>query len=498
MRKRLKAIDPLAGVKAAPAKVTGLWLNPAASRNSGHGEYAPLETFPLEIFACKNLVTLELFRAIEDGHIPSALGTLTKLKDLTIGGLTTTALPAEIGNLAKLEVLSLAYLELLTALPASIGKLTRLRDLDAPYTGLTTLPSSVGNLQALRRANFASSGLVAVPRALWKLKALEELYLPDTVTELPSGIGALTKLRSLALSAAALESIAHELPKLRALRELRVHGKAARLSDRLGETKLTQLRATYLGLTALPTTLTRLRDLTELSVAGNQLTTLIDLVTQLPRLATLDFSGNPIAVSERREIERLMTVPPAKRVARRMAAPPPKPKTADLTRLGQVASINASLTLLLADQRVAPAWTGVGDDDDLQDTDWDRANTALAKKDSAVLAVAGHSGVALSLGVGQGVVDVFRTGDRLIGVEAIADHKDDELFLEYVASPPRKARPVATLAVPSKTLVLVPTTEAGDGDQVLAVSTSKTISISLEAYRKGSWGEGRRFFITPA
>jgi Leucine-rich repeat (LRR) protein len=33
--------------------------------------------------------------------------------------------------------------------------------------------------------------------------------------------------------------------------------------------------------------------LAALSVAGNQLTTLIDLVTQLPKLAMLDFSGNP-------------------------------------------------------------------------------------------------------------------------------------------------------------------------------------------------------------
>jgi hypothetical protein len=50
-----------------------------------------------------------------------------------------------------------------------------------------------------------------------------------------------------------------------------------------------------------------------------------------------------------------MKVPPAKRVARTIAAPPPKLKKVDLTRLGQVASINASLTLLLADLRVAPA-----------------------------------------------------------------------------------------------------------------------------------------------
>ena len=43
----------------------------------------------------------------------------------------------------------------------------------------------------------------------------------------------------------------------------------------------------------------------------------------------------------------------------------------------------------------------------------------LAKKDYAMLDVGQQSAVALSLGVGQGVADVFRVGDRIVVVESI-------------------------------------------------------------------------------
>ena len=88
-----KLVDPLSEVKASPAKVTALMLNPSASRNQGQGLYEPLVSFPTEIFACRNLVDFELFRGITTGTIPKEIGTLKKLKKLTIGGLPTKELP---------------------------------------------------------------------------------------------------------------------------------------------------------------------------------------------------------------------------------------------------------------------------------------------------------------------------------------------------------------------------------------------------------------------
>jgi hypothetical protein len=52
-----------------------------------------VRSFPRELLACKNLVSLELFRGIAydgDGTIPAEIGTLSKLERLSLGGLTFT------------------------------------------------------------------------------------------------------------------------------------------------------------------------------------------------------------------------------------------------------------------------------------------------------------------------------------------------------------------------------------------------------------------------
>ena len=503
MGKKAKVVDPIADVRKNPAKVTSVWLNPAASRNAGHGEFAPLPAFPREIFACKNLVELEIFRGLEDGTIPHEIGTFAKLKSLTLGGLDTSVLPETIGNLAKLETLDFSYMESLTALPKTIGKLSKLRELSAPYAGFKALPPEIGKLSALKILNLNDTPLEKVPADLWNATALEQLYFPPTLTSLPPGISKLTKLQALGVSPQALASIADELPKLKSLELLQILGdysgsSATTLPEQIGSLpKLHTLSASYLGLTSLPASIAKLTKLQELDIGGNKLSTLIDVVAQLPKLEELDYASNPVAVSERRELDKLMKLSPAKRAAALAKRMPPKPAgkpKAKLQRVGQVASINASLSMIIADQKVAKQWSGVGDD--LDNSDWERARHALAKKDYAMVDVGEQSAVALSLGIGQGIAHVFKIGERIVVVESIADNTEDELFLEYVASAPQKPRSIANLAVPSKKLVVVPTTDPGA--EGLAIAVPAKISISIEPMTKSSWGEARRFFVTPA
>ncbi|MBA3502114.1 MAG: hypothetical protein H0T65_17250, partial [Deltaproteobacteria bacterium] len=349
MGKKVKTADPLAPVRTNPTKVTTLELNPAASRNAGTGWFEPLPVFPPEILGCKNLVELEIYRGIIDGTIPEGIGTLTKLKALGLGGLSTTQLPESLGKLTKLETLSLAYMQSLRELPVSIGKLTKLRELDMAYAGITALPA-IGALRALRTANFANTALTSVHPALWQCSALETLSFPDTLESLPPGIAKLTKLRTLSASPSALASIAVELPKLK-LTALHVHG-AGELPAEVGLIKtLGELRANFLGLTSLPDTLPQLANLESLEVSGNKLATLIDLVARFPKLVNFDYSGNPVAVSERRELDKLMKLSPSKRifsVAKRVPAPVKTQPKAKLARIGQVASVNASLSLIIA------------------------------------------------------------------------------------------------------------------------------------------------------
>jgi hypothetical protein len=80
----------------------------------------------------------------------------------------------------------------------------------------------------------------------------------------------------------------------------------------------------------------------------------------------------------------------------------------------------------------------------------------------------------------------------------MTDDTDDELFVEFVASSPNKPRSVANLKVASKKLVLVPTTDPGDGDEALVLNVSAKIAISIERETTRSWGSARRLFIAPA
>lgn len=98
------------------------------------------------------------------------------LRVLNLENNQLTALPAEIGNLHRLESLFLKNNQL-TALPPEIGNLHKLSRLYLQKNRLTTLPSEIGNLQEL----------------FWLLLEMNEL------TALPLEIGAAQKLTIISL-----------------------------------------------------------------------------------------------------------------------------------------------------------------------------------------------------------------------------------------------------------------------------------------------------------
>lgn len=106
---KLKPKDPLAEVRANPAKVKRFDLNPADARNHGF-LVEPLTAFPEELLACKALESLAIFRGIRGPvTIPDRIGELGALKKLSLGGLALKALPESIGKLKNLTDLSLDY-----------------------------------------------------------------------------------------------------------------------------------------------------------------------------------------------------------------------------------------------------------------------------------------------------------------------------------------------------------------------------------------------------
>ena len=96
------------------------------------------------------------------GSIPPELSQLTMLERLELGDNAGMSgqIPPELGQLASLESLVLHDIRLSGSVPAELGNLARLRVLDLGETGLSgPVPASLGRLQRLEWINIAATDL---------------------------------------------------------------------------------------------------------------------------------------------------------------------------------------------------------------------------------------------------------------------------------------------------------------------------------------------------
>jgi hypothetical protein len=480
-----------------------------------------LKAFPTELLEQKDAEDLNLYGVFDYRKtiaIPDAIAKMTGLRKIQIG-MAKFTLPEGMCRLPNLEELDLAYAEELRSLPKSLGSLKSLKTLTLNYSNrLKELPESIGKLPKLESLTTDPGGLKSVPASLFNVKTLKTLTLPEGVKKLPPGISKLVNLETLALGPEALWSIAKELPKMTSLKSLNVWGKAKKVPEEIGAlTNLTELSLLYMeNVAELPRSLTNLRSLRKLDVSGNALTELQWLVRALPKLKELDYDQNKLPLKERRAIEALMRLPPQKRGAATTptkAVPIEKPKP-----LGSVLSVNSYLAMLLVDGSHAPAWRGVGDDDDNEDdSDWARFAKEVGNKVGGPVKVGEGKGIGVAMVVGQGVGRVFRTTHGLALIEGFVDDEKDPIFLEYVSAPPEKAKSIGKLDVKSGALAITPSTDGcedvakklaklkadkalscGSEDSSLLVPVPKgAYEVLVEKEVERSWGSARRAIVRP-
>ena len=119
------------------------------------------------------------------------------LIELDLGDLGLTALPPELFELIKLEVLALAN-NRLTSLPPELGKLTQLEVLYLSNNRLTGLPPEMGQLKNLKWLYLARNHLTALPPELFELTKLKGLFLSNNkLTAFPPEMGRLTSAQIL-------------------------------------------------------------------------------------------------------------------------------------------------------------------------------------------------------------------------------------------------------------------------------------------------------------
>ena len=174
----------------------------AASRMSNAGLTGRI---PAEIGRLTNLTLLTLGHNRLTGGIPPEIGNLTKLEQFSVeNNQLTGTIPAALGRLTDLTFLAIDRNRLTGSIPPEIGNLRNLGTFWAPANDLSgSIPPGIGNLSALRHLGLHDNSLTGnIPRALGNLTSLAQLVLSRNrlVGMIPPELGDLASLEVLLLN----------------------------------------------------------------------------------------------------------------------------------------------------------------------------------------------------------------------------------------------------------------------------------------------------------
>ncbi|NIP25303.1 MAG: TIR domain-containing protein [Phycisphaerae bacterium] len=183
------------------------------------------------------------------------------------------------------------------SLPAEIGELTKLQYLNLGFNKLAKLPVEIGRLANLQKLYLRGNQLTSVPAELGKLTNLVELYLSgNQLTSVTAELGKLTNLKRLSLHENQLKSVPAVLGKLTNLTHLYLYGNQL-MSVSVELRKLINLTLLNLGrnqLTSVPAELGNLTNLEDLYLYENKLRSLPVELGRLTKLEILDLKNNPL------------------------------------------------------------------------------------------------------------------------------------------------------------------------------------------------------------
>ena len=216
------------------------------------------------------------------GTIPAELGSLTELTVLSLpnNGLTGM-IPPQLGNLKRLQELWLSNNRLTGMIPPQLGNLKRLQELWLSNNRLTgTIPPELGNVPYLQYLSLSQNELTGtIPPELGRLRNLDWLLLGNNrlTGPIPAELAGLAKLVTLWLHDNELTGpIPAALGRLSKLRQLLLYNNqlTGSIPPELGRlTNLTALRLSDNQLTgSIPRSLPKLTNLISLFLAGNRLT----------------------------------------------------------------------------------------------------------------------------------------------------------------------------------------------------------------------------------
>lgn len=254
-----------------------------------------LTALPLEIGQLARLKTLDLSNNPLT-TLAAEIGQLKKLIILNLNHTQLTSLPEEIGLLRALQEFTICNSQL-TTLPAQIGQLLKLRVLLLESNQLATLPAQIGQLLELQILRLHSNRLTTLPAEIGQLAALDTLDLSNNLfSTLPAEIGQHARLLHLILSNNQLTNLPNEIGQLRQLMILNLeHNQLTTLPAEIGELSLLEtLELSNNLLTTLPTEIGNLASLETLDLSHNRLTSLPPEIRHLTALRRLHLNHNQL------------------------------------------------------------------------------------------------------------------------------------------------------------------------------------------------------------
>lgn len=202
-----------------------------------------------------------------------------RLIDLDLSGNNLTSLPASIGQLSMLKVLTLHF-NRLTELPKEIGLLRNLNSLDLMCNRLKTLPPQIGSLFQLEYLNIGGLGIVAgesegirrndVDTLLYDAREILEEN-DNQLQDLPHEIFHLVNLKDLDISYNQLSELSLSIRNLKMLENLDVSGNDLDEFP-LAICHLTQLSSLYItrnDIPRIPAEIAKLKHLRALHADNN-------------------------------------------------------------------------------------------------------------------------------------------------------------------------------------------------------------------------------------
>ena len=132
------------------------------------------------------------------GKLPPELGNLDKLESLSLSGTLNEEIPSSLASLANLSSLSLSGSRLCGAIPAELGSLNKLTALDLSSNQLSgAIPPELGSLDKLTVLDLSSNRLSGeIPPELGSFAKLTALDLSSNqlTGEIPTELGNLSRL----------------------------------------------------------------------------------------------------------------------------------------------------------------------------------------------------------------------------------------------------------------------------------------------------------------